>query len=249
MQVLTALDYAHNRGVVHRDIKPANIIVSPAGLVKVLDFGIATTQGASDLTLAGSLIGSPMHMSPEQIRGERATPQSDIYSLGITLYELITGQPPFAGATTYELMIARLNRSPAPLAEVRPDIPVPLSDVISRALMKEPAERFATAAEFLAALRVQSTQDLARTTTIGPTTRWQPVTTDQVNKPTTGSLDRPMEQLVRHLATFIGPIAKVVVTRLAKQHTDLDKLYLEASKQIESEVDRKKFLRTRPLPG
>jgi serine/threonine protein kinase len=246
MQVLTALDYAHARGVVHRDIKPANIMVSPAGLVKVLDFGIAISQGSVELTMAGSLIGSPMHMSPEQIRGEKATQQSDIYSLGVTLYELIAGRPPVNGGTTYELMMAHLNQTPTPLAELRPDIPARLSDIISRSLEKEPARRFATAADFLDALRSQSMPDLSRTTTLSPARHAQEVTTDRVNQPATGPLAPPVDQLVRHLATFIGPIAKVVVSRLAKQYTDLDRLYLEASKQIEKEADRKKFLATRP---
>ena len=115
-QVLGALDYAHARGVVHRDIKPANIMVSLAGLVKVLDFGIAITPGSVDLTMAGSLIGSPLHMSPEQIRGEKATQQSDIYSFGVTLYELIAGRPPLHGTTTYDLMMAHLHVIPTPLA-------------------------------------------------------------------------------------------------------------------------------------
>jgi serine/threonine-protein kinase len=245
-QVLTALDYAHARGVVHRDIKPANIMISPASLVKVLDFGIAISKGSVDLTMAGSLVGSPMHMSPEQIRGEKATQQSDLYSLGVTLYELIAGQPPVNGATTYELMMAHLNQAPPPLAQLRPDIPPRLSEVISRALEKEPAKRFATAAEFLEALRSVSMPDLAGTTTITPTRHWGEVTTDKVNQPSTGPLAPPVDQLVRHLATFIGPIAKVVVSRLTKQYTDLDRLYLEASKQIDKDADRKKFLATRP---
>jgi serine/threonine protein kinase len=246
MQVLAALDYAHARGVVHRDIKPANIMVSPAGLVKVLDFGIAISQGSVELTMAGSLIGSPLHMSPEQIRGEKATQQSDIYSLGVTLYELIAGHPPVNGATTYELMMAHLNKTPTPLTDLRPDIPARLSDIISRSLEKEPAKRFATAAEFLDALRSQSMPALDRTTTLSPARHAQEVTTDRVNQPTTGPLTPPVDQLVRHLATFIGPIAKVMVSRLTKQYTDLDRLYLEASKQIEKEADRKKFLATRP---
>jgi eukaryotic-like serine/threonine-protein kinase len=246
-QVLAALDYAHARGVVHRDIKPANIMVSPAGLVKVLDFGIAISEGSVELTKAGSLIGSPLHMSPEQIRGEKATQQSDIYSLGVTLYELIAGRPPLNGGTTYELMMAHLNRTPTLLIELRPEIPARLSDIIAKALEKEPAKRFATAAEFLDALRSQSMPELAgATTALSPTRPLQEVTTDRSNQPITGPLPPPVDQLVRHLASFIGPIAKVVVTRLTRQHTDLDRLYLEASKQIEKEADRKRFLATRP---
>jgi serine/threonine protein kinase len=245
-QVLAALDYAHARGVVHRDIKPANIMVSPAGLVKVLDFGIAISQGSVELTMAGSLIGSPLHMSPEQIRGEKTTQQSDIYSLGVTLYELIAGRPPVNGSSAYELMMAHLNRMPTPLAELRPDLPARLSDVIAKALEKEPAKRFATAAEFLDALRSQSMPDLVGTTTMSSPGSWQGATSGKVSQPATGPLTPPVDQLVRHLATFIGPIAKVVVTRLTRQYTDLDRLYLEASKQIENEADRKKFLATRP---
>jgi serine/threonine-protein kinase len=223
-------------------------MVSSAGLIKVLDFGIAISQGSVELTKAGSLIGSPLHMSPEQIRGEKATQQSDIYSFGVTLYGLIAGRPPLNGSTTYELMMAHLNRTPTPLAELRPDIPARLSDIIARALEKEPAKRFATAAEFLEALRSQSMPDLAgATTAISPTRPLPEVTTDRVmSQPATGPLPPPVDKLVRHLASFIGPIAKVVVTRLTKQYTDLDRLYLEASKQIEKDADRKKFLATRP---
>ncbi len=245
-QVLGALDYAHARGVVHRDIKPANIMVSFAGLVKVLDFGIAIAPGSVDLTMAGSLIGSPLHMSPEQVRGEKATRQSDIYSFGVTLYELIAGQPPMNGATTYDIMMAHLNRTPVPLAQLRPDIPGPISDAISRALEKDPANRFATAAEFLGALRSQSTLEPLAATAVSPPGPSQQVSTGGVKQPSTGSFAPPVQQLVRHLALFIGPIAKVVVARLANQYTDLDQLYAEASKQIENDADRKKFLRTRP---
>ena len=247
MQVLAALEYAHNRGVVHRDIKPANIMVSPANLIKVLDFGIAISQGSVELTKAGSLIGSPLHMSPEQIRGEKATRHSDIYSLGVTLYEVIAGRPPLNGGTTYELMMAHLNVTPTPLAGLRPDVPARLSDIIARALEKEPAKRFTTAAEFLEALRSQNMPDIAGTTTIIPPASWGSVTTGKVSsQPITGPLAPPVDQLVRHLAKFIGPIAKIIVGRLAKQYTDLDRLYLEASKQIDKEADRKKFLATRP---
>jgi eukaryotic-like serine/threonine-protein kinase len=144
-------------------------------------------------------------------------------------------------------MMAHLNVTPTPLAQLRPDVPARLSDIIARALEKEPAKRFETAAEFLEALRLQNMPDLAGTTTITAPASLQGVTTGKVSsQPITGPLTPPVDQLVRHLAKFIGPISKVVVGRLAKQYTDLDQLYLEASKQIDQEADRKKFLATRP---
>ncbi len=138
VQVLEALQYAHAQGVVHRDIKPANLMLTPSGQVKVLDFGIAISSASAELTAAGSLIGSPTHMSPEQIRGEKATPQSDMYSVGVTFYEMIAGQSPIQGATTYDLMMAHIHQVPPPLHVLRPDIPPHLSQTIASALEKEP---------------------------------------------------------------------------------------------------------------
>lgn len=246
-QVLSALEYAHARGVTHRDIKPANIMISAGGVVKVLDFGIAISQQSTELTAVGSLIGSPTHISPEQIRGEKATAQSDIYSLGVTLYELIAGQLPLNGATTYELMMAHMNTVPVPLRELREDIPLSLSNAIARALEKVPAMRFASAAEFKAALRMLEAPVSLDAVTMAPAAAaWQRVGTDDLLCPQTASVALPIEPIIKHLASFIGPIAMIVVNRLAKQHTDLDKLYAEAAKQIDNEADRQRFLRTRP---
>ncbi len=248
IQILAGLDYAHQRGVVHRDIKPANIMVTPEGAIKLLDFGIAITDRSQDLTQVGLLIGSPLHMSPEQFRGEKATPQSDIYSLGITLYELIAGQPPFTGANTYELMMAQLHQPPLPLVEVRGDIPPALSYAIDRALQKSPAMRFATAGEFAAALAavLEGGGSVAQTsTTRVPINTWQRTNTDELSQPTPQA-GASTDALVRHLATFIGPIARVLVGRLSKQIHDLDSLYAEAAKQIDNEAERQRFLRTRP---
>ena len=245
-QVLAALAYAHERGVIHRDIKPANIMISSAGLVKVLDFGIAITQRSTDLTAAGSLIGSPTHMSPEQVRGEKATSQSDVYSLGVTLYELIAGQLPFSSETTYALMMAHLNVVPKPLRELRDDIPIFLSNAIATALEKKPENRFGSASAFLAALQVPTETDVTAVRTLTPAASWQRVSTDDLRQPATTSSPLPVEAVTKHLASFIGPIAKIVVNRLSKQCADLDQLYAEAAKQIDSEADRQRFLRTRP---
>lgn len=244
-QVLDALGYAHGQNVVHRDIKPANIMITAGGLVKVLDFGIALTEQSKHLTAVGAIIGSPTHMSPEQIRGEKATPQSDLYSFGVTLYELIAGEPPIKGETTYQLLMGHLNKVPVPLHELRADIPLSLSNVLATALEKEPGKRFATAAHFNAALRTGELHTLADATTVVTPATWQRASTDQLAEPIAVIPDLPLEEVTRRPAEYIGPIAKIVVNRLAKQCTQLDQLYAEAAKQIDNEGERQKFLRRR----
>lgn len=245
-QALEALQYAHSQGIVHRDIKPANIMVSPQGTVKVLDFGIAIAERSVELTAAGALIGSPTHISPEQIRGEKATAQSDIYSFGVTLYELVAGQAPMQGATTFDLMMAHINKVPVPLSSLRADIPAALSAAIAKALEKNPADRFASAADFMAALESGEQQQSATRTVTVPPASWLGVSTDELKRPVTGSAALPLDPVIRHLASFIGPIAKIVVNRLAGRCSDLDQLYLEASQQIDDKTQRQAFLRTRP---
>jgi len=165
-QVLSALEYAHSRGVVHRDIKPANILVTgPAsghpGMVKLTDFGIAQAAGAGRLTSLGMVVGSLWYMSPEQIRSEPVDARSDLYSLGLTFYQMVTGQRPIQASSDYALMNAQLTLTPPPPAEVIHGLPRGVSDVIMRAMAKRPADRFASAQEFKMALRMS----LSRTTT------------------------------------------------------------------------------------
>jgi serine/threonine protein kinase len=185
-------------------------------------------------------------MSPEQIRGEKVTPQSDIYSFGVTLYELIAGQPPIQGQNSYELMMGHLNKTPKPLRELRPEIPEYISDVLAKALQKEPEKRFASASALLDALNGHGPTDNELTATLAPVTSWQRVGTDELNKIPTGSVLKPLEPLIKHLASFIGPIAKITVLRLSKKTTDLDQLYHEAAKEIDDPAERKRFLNTRP---
>jgi serine/threonine-protein kinase len=152
-QVLSALSYAHARGVVHRDIKPANMMVTPSGVVKLMDFGIARMVADRKLTQTGSTVGSLYYMSPEQIQGAvDLDPRSDLYSLGISLYEMVTGARPFQGDSEYSIMAAHLETSPPPPIQLDPNLPPALSEIILMALEKDPAQRFQTADAFRAAL-------------------------------------------------------------------------------------------------
>src|SRR6185369_14723520 len=151
-QSARALAAAHDRGFVHRDIKPGNILVTREGRVKVTDFGIARALSDSTLTLPGTTLGSVHYFSPEQARGETATPASDIYSLGIVLYELLTGKRPWTGDTAAAIATARLTGAvPSPSA-AHGGIPPTLEAICRRALAPNPEERFASAAEMADAL-------------------------------------------------------------------------------------------------
>jgi serine/threonine protein kinase/tetratricopeptide (TPR) repeat protein len=153
-EVAEALAYAHAHSVIHRDIKPGNILLS-SGHALVVDFGIARAidAGGGGLTEAGAAVGSPMYMSPEQAGGEpQLDGRSDIYSLGCVLYEMVTGQPPFAGPTAQAIMISRLLDTPPPLRAVQPGLPASLEAVVIRAMARNRAERFASAEELVSAL-------------------------------------------------------------------------------------------------
>jgi len=145
IQICAALKHAHDHGVIHRDLKPANLLLSADGTVKLTDFGIAKFYGSGSLTMAGSIIGTPYFMPPEQTEGKPVTASSDLYSLGCVLYALMAGKPPFTGSSVTKIIDQVRSEEPTPLRYVAPHVPDELDEIIGQLLKKDPADRFATA--------------------------------------------------------------------------------------------------------
>ena len=256
-QVLSALEYAHAREIIHRDIKPSNVMITPEGQAKLLDFGMAFKAADHSVTRPGFILGSLHYMSPEQVRGERVDARSDLYSTGVTLYEILTAHRPFDGSTEYDVMTGHLQQVPKWPSDVNPAIPYSLSVTLLKALAKDPGERFQSAAEFLNALTHISMDDAATLQTLaidpGPRgTASDPATpaASLVGKASSGS-PRPsmgrfdpavLDSVSKELAAFIGPIAKVVVKRAAQRCSSVEDLYGAVAVEIDSEKDRSSFL-------
>src|ERR1022692_2512619 len=151
-QVLAALSYAHAQGIIHRDIKPANMMLTPRGVLKLMDFGIARSGNDLGLTVTGTTLGSLDYMSPEQVQAQPTDARSDLYSVGVSLYEMVTGQRMFNATSSFSIMEAQIKEAPRPPIEVQPSLPKPLSDMIVMSVAKNPAERFQTADAFRNAL-------------------------------------------------------------------------------------------------
>ena len=143
LQILSAVGFAHQHGVVHRDIKPQNVMCASDGRLKVTDFGIARA-GASQMTEVGSIIGTAQYLSPEQARGQQVGPQSDLYSVGIVLYEMLTGEVPFDGDSAVAIAMKQVSDQPLPPSRIVPTIPPSLEQVVLRALAKDPTLRYQT---------------------------------------------------------------------------------------------------------
>jgi serine/threonine-protein kinase len=154
-QVCDAMVYMHSQGVVHRDLKPENVLVTAEGRVKIMDFGIALDESARRLTWSGlsSTIGTPDYMAPEQVTGRHGDARTDVYALGTMLYEMLTGNLPFAGTNVYAMMRAKTSEDPQPPSRFVPDIDPHLEEIILRAIERSPRNRYPSAAEMLADLK------------------------------------------------------------------------------------------------
>ncbi|MDQ7028871.1 MAG: protein kinase [Ardenticatenia bacterium] len=145
-QIAAGVGAAHRKGIVHRDIKPGNVLITPTGEAKVADFGIARAMTATHhLTEPGVVWGTTAYLSPEQIRGEAATPASDVYAIGVVLFEMLAGRPPFQGEDHVAIALQHLNESPPRLSQLNPRVPPSVERLVERMLSKDPAQRFATA--------------------------------------------------------------------------------------------------------
>ena len=229
-QILTALAFAHNRGVVHRDIKPANILIGAGGVVKLTDFGIARPTGSIRMTGRGLAVGTIAYMSPEQIRGEEVDARSDLYSLGILSYEMVTGRHPIQADTEHAAMNAQLNVIPPEPATVNPEVPQAISAAIMRALAKEPGLRFQTALEFQAALEASGHTGIAAPAIPGAT----------------AARTTQLAELEARLSRAIGPIASRLVSTAARRYGTISEIRQALAAEIDDPKERAAFLKTAP---
>ena len=173
--ILDALDHAHDKGVVHRDIKPANVMLSHKGAVKVMDFGIARVMGKNRQTQFGHSGGTPMYMSPEQLRGEEVDGRADLYATGAVLFELVTGRMAFEADSDYRLMMMQLNDPPPRPSSLASDVPREIDEIVTTAMAKQAQDRFANAVVFKHALEqaiaAHGTRDRYARRPVSPPTR------------------------------------------------------------------------------
>ncbi len=238
-QLLNALEFAHARGVVHRDIKPSNLIVTNQGVLKVADFGIARVD-RTDLTQVGMLIGTPLYMSPEQCRGLDVDARSDLFSTGVVLYELLTGEKPFRGnmeQITYKICHEE-PEPPSRLSKLR--LPTAVDQLLATALAKDPAARFQDAHAFRDSLREVAT--LSVEVEDGAGTTMMAIGTLRLEKPAPAWDEETLATAEHELARALGPMAKVIVHRAAAQASDRAELCSILSDSIIDPDTRRRFV-------
>jgi serine/threonine-protein kinase len=238
-QLLSALDFAHGKGVVHRDIKPSNLIVMEGGQLKVADFGVARID-TSNLTTAGMVIGTPSYMSPEQCRGLEADARSDLWSTGVVLYELLTSVKPFHG-TIETIAYAICHVDPAPpskLSEFK--LPPAVDQLIATALAKLPADRFQSARAFHEALREVAQMSVEVDNGLGTTL--VNIGTMMLQTPPPAWDDETLRTAEHELARALGPMARLIVRRASQQTNDRGELCSILSDSISDPDSRKRFI-------
>ena len=232
-QVLAALACAHGRGVIHRDIKPSNILIGANGVVKLTDFGIARSTSATAITGTGMAVGTLAYMSPEQIQAGAIDARSDIYSFGVTFYEMVVGRRAFQGETQHALMKAQLEAIPPAPSAVNSRVPETVSAAIMRAMAKAPEQRFQSALEFHAALHPVGG---------GPAGPPLPPTPAGPRHSAIPAVE--LAELESRLARALGPIAKHLVAGAARRYGTISEIRQALAAQIEDGRQRAEFLKS-----
>ncbi|SPB13803.1 serine/threonine protein kinase [Caballeronia novacaledonica] len=238
-QLLDALDYAHDAGIVHRDIKPANLLIAPRGECKIADFGIAHLD-TSALTQTGTLLGTPSYMSPEQFTGDPVDARSDLFSAAVVLYEMLTGVCPFTGTPGAVMRKILDDTPPAPTA-IAPELPSYIDDLVMKGMAKRPDARYRSAREWrdalFAALATDAQADADRTVLAHASPH---ATLDAPP----ASADFPqdlIEQLEKRLASHVGPVASLLMRRARANATDIDTLRERLAAHLPTEAARRDF--------
>ena len=243
-QVLSALGFAHQNGIVHRDVKPSNIMVLSSGEVKVADFGIARID-ASEFTIVGDLLGTPAYMAPEQFAGAPVDKRTDLFAAGVILFEMLTGVKPFRGNSITEIIAFMETRGPEDIRALNPAVPDSLKRVISKALAFDPAQRYADAGEFAKAIADAFPARSDPVPIPEPPVSDSLVMSAEVGEAAAAGatwLPDLLREIERDLATFIGPMAAIALKRAVREVNDVTALYDLLGRQIESPRDRAEFL-------